>query len=414
MKALIAILGVLAGVAVCQGRIISVDDDGPADFNSIQAAIDDANDGDTVSVAAGTYNESIVMKDGVVVRGAGADVTTIDGGRTGHVVTFILVSGTISGFTITGSFLTDHYAGIYVYASLVNIADNTITANQKAIRVFGNSSALINANEVIDNSDGMRIEDSSVIISNNVVARNGPWACGIDCRGGSATIINNTITHHNWFGLCCSTPASTINIANNIITQNAYGIVANGWLCSGCSAVGYLDISYNDVWGNSLYDYFQSYGDPEWGYFGPFGPRPGTGEISVDPLFADPDSGDYHLKSQAGRWDANDGRWTKDEVTSPCIDRGDPSSDWTGELWPHGKRINMGAYGGTPEASMSLSGAGNIADMNRDGRVDCRDVNIITRLWLVEEPLLREDLDRDGFVSLRDIAILGRNWALQE
>ncbi len=42
-----------------------------------------------------------------------------------------------------------------------------------------------------------------------------------------------------------------------------------------------------------------------------------------------------------------------DDVTSPCIDAGDPNSDWTGETWPHGGRINMGAYGGTREASMS-------------------------------------------------------------
>jgi len=37
------------------GSIIYVDDDGPADFNNIQAAIDDSNDGDTIIVADGTY-----------------------------------------------------------------------------------------------------------------------------------------------------------------------------------------------------------------------------------------------------------------------------------------------------------------------------------------------------------------------
>ena len=36
-------------------QTIYVDDDGPADFNNIQAAIDDANDGDTVIVMPGTY-----------------------------------------------------------------------------------------------------------------------------------------------------------------------------------------------------------------------------------------------------------------------------------------------------------------------------------------------------------------------
>jgi len=39
----------------CPARIITVDDDAPADFNNIQAAIDDANNGDIVEVKPGTY-----------------------------------------------------------------------------------------------------------------------------------------------------------------------------------------------------------------------------------------------------------------------------------------------------------------------------------------------------------------------
>ncbi len=39
----------------CEARIIIVNDDGPADFNNIQAAIDDSNDGDFVVVLPGTY-----------------------------------------------------------------------------------------------------------------------------------------------------------------------------------------------------------------------------------------------------------------------------------------------------------------------------------------------------------------------
>ena len=86
---------------------------------------------------------------------------------------------------------------------------------------------------------------------------------------------------------------------------------------------------------------------------------PGEGLIDLDPMFADPSNGDYHLKSQAGRWHPTSESWIQDDVTNPCIDAGDPNSDWTGEMWPHGGRINMGAYGGTSEASMSLSTVGN-------------------------------------------------------
>jgi predicted outer membrane repeat protein len=78
--------------------------------------------------------------------------------------------------------------------------------------------------------------------------------------------------------------------------------------------------------------------------------------IDIDPLFADPTDGDYHLKSQAGRWDPKRQTWLLDEITSPCIDAGDPSALVGLEPSPNGDIINIGAYGGTPEASKSQSG----------------------------------------------------------
>jgi len=102
----------------------------------------------------------------------------------------------------------------------------------------------------------------------------------------------------------------------------------------------------------------------------------GEGNIDADPCFAAPGrwvsasdptvvaspgdnaaiwvDGDYHLKSQAGRWDPTSDTWVVDEVTSPCIDAGDPSSPVGEEPEPNGGRINMGAYGGTVEAGKSF------------------------------------------------------------
>jgi hypothetical protein len=77
------------------------------------------------------------------------------------------------------------------------------------------------------------------------------------------------------------------------------------------------------------------------------------GSTDADPCFADPCSGDYHLLSWCGRYSAEQDIWVVDKVTSPCIDAGDPNHDPGNEPMPDGGRINMGAYGGTTQASMS-------------------------------------------------------------
>jgi hypothetical protein len=89
--------------------------------------------------------------------------------------------------------------------------------------------------------------------------------------------------------------------------------------------------------------------------------RPGHWVDPADPSVAlgrqDPRAvwmnGDYHLKSQAGRWDPAAGSWLRDEVTSPAINAGDPASPIEYEPAPNGGIVNMGAYGGTTEASLS-------------------------------------------------------------
>jgi pectin methylesterase-like acyl-CoA thioesterase len=45
----------LALASAVTGRTIYVDDNGPADFSNIQAAIDDSNNGDIIEVRPGTY-----------------------------------------------------------------------------------------------------------------------------------------------------------------------------------------------------------------------------------------------------------------------------------------------------------------------------------------------------------------------
>ncbi|MCP4593333.1 MAG: hypothetical protein GY842_21570 [bacterium] len=125
--------------------------------------------------------------------------------------------------------------------------------------------------------------------------------------------------------------------------------------------------------------------------------------ISDDPLLVIADDGDCHLKSQAGRWDPNSASWVQDDVTSPCVDAGDPNSPIGYEPFPNGGVINIGAYGGTVEASKSYFGeplcetiiAG---DINGDCRVDFADLVILARHWLAHlppPPPADEDEDQD-------------------
>jgi hypothetical protein len=97
--------------------------------------------------------------------------------------------------------------------------------------------------------------------------------------------------------------------------------------------------------------------------------------------------GDYHLKSQAGRWDSNSQTWVKDNVTSPCIDAGDPAAPIGDEPFPNGGIINIGAYGGTAEASKSYFGEAVCetiiaGDINGDCKVDFADFRIMALHWL--------------------------------
>jgi len=140
----------------------------------------------------------------------------------------------------------------------------------------------------------------------------------------------------------------------------------------------------------------------------------GSGNFDKDPLFADAANNDYHLLSRYGRWDPSSGSWVYDHYTSVCIDLGDPVSDWSAELWPHGKRINVGAYGGTSQASMSGSSLGNIADLNKDGRVDKLDLRIFSGDWVGSDLLAVENMDRTGRVNMKDYSIFGANFGWEE
>ncbi|MBN1124225.1 MAG: hypothetical protein JXA82_04395 [Sedimentisphaerales bacterium] len=113
----------------------------------------------------------------------------------------------------------------------------------------------------------------------------------------------------------------------------------------------------------------------------------GSDNFSDDPLFADPGAGDFHLKSQAGRWNTADANWITDDLTSPCIDAGDSTYPIMEESFPNGGIINIGAYAGTAQASKSWFGNPNCkvvitGDLNGDCKVNLRDFALMAAHWM--------------------------------
>jgi len=113
-------------------------------------------------------------------------------------------------------------------------------------------------------------------------------------------------------------------------------------------------------------------------------PEQGQGNVDADPCFADLGNGDYHLLSKRGRYWPQHDVWVLDKVTSPCVDGGDPNDNPADEPMPNGGRIDMGAYGGTPYASMSEWPVAG--DINHDGVVDLVDMAIFCNDWLSTLP----------------------------
>jgi hypothetical protein len=173
-------------------------------------------------------------------------------------------------------------------------------------------------------------------------------------NGTAPPILTNCIFSLNqakWYGGGIYEAASTTRLINCTFSSNSAryggGAVYN---FQGSQP----ELAHCILWGDTPDEICVDSGEPLACFSDIEGGWPvGAGNINIDPEFTDPNNGDYHLKSQAGRWNPIDEIWAMDKVDSPCIDTGDPLSPVGDEPEPNGGIINMGAYGGTAEASKS-------------------------------------------------------------
>ena len=344
----------------------------PADYSTIQSAINAAANGDTVLVSPGIYFENINYRGkGITVAShyiLDSDVghiftTIIDGGQPVHPDTGSCVlitsptsstagdtSAALIGFTLqNGSgtrWLDEHGAGYYREGGGILVAN--LSSRIMYNRIIGNTATNID-NCTSAGGGGIRCGDGNPRILNNVIARNtalyGPGIVINYCGG----FIRNNIIHRNTGGSAYyggsaiwanSNGSSAKVIENNTIIANTSSLSPSTGTGGVLMAWGAsCTLRNNILWGNSPTQlktqgggsFSASYNTIQGGYAG-------TGNLSQNPLFAD----SCFVLSDA----------------SPCIDAGipdtasfDPENAGSpgNALWPSkgGLRNDQGAYGGS-------------------------------------------------------------------
>jgi predicted outer membrane repeat protein len=425
----------------------------PEVYPTIQAAIDDAWDGDTVWVADGTYSgpgniELDLQGKAITVRSENGPQTCIIDCR-GQGSGFYIHSGEdgrtlVDGFTIRNGY-SDFGAGMLCAASSPTI-NNCIFVDNQATRYGGGLCNWYSSDPVVTNcvfegnvcldsggrGGGManRRHCSPLVQNCTFIDNTGPYCAGgmdnydeshprlLDCvfKGNSARY---GAAVGNWYsceptlkrcsfvdnrgdsgGAVNSRNGSDVTIEQCIFSGNvaaesggairAYEALATVIHCTifgnhaegNCGGVSggrrsEIHLANCIVWGNTDSNVTAGAEFIEQAQItrdnasvtadyccieGWTGSPTDVGTFARDPLFADAPGGDFHLLSAGGRWDGRLGLWVYDDVTSPCIDAGNPAwslgDEW--QTWPDdpnvpidNPRVNVGAYGRTAQASIA-------------------------------------------------------------
>jgi len=202
---LLLVLVLAAGSGNVEGRTITVDDSGGADYTSIQDAVENATGGDTVQVYPGIYQGPVTIDSAIELAGSGSADTIIDGADAKEDVVTITVNGvTVKGFTVRG------------------------VGSRKA---------------------GICVESGSNTLTNNSLPDSGRYGIRIDSDYGYNTISWNTITNKS-NGIYLT--SSNYNVVhNNTCTNNSHGLQV--------SMVGHVTLNNNSFSNNSLYAIDLSY-----------------------------------------------------------------------------------------------------------------------------------------------------------
>jgi parallel beta-helix repeat protein len=181
-----------------EAATITVDDDGPANYFSIQTAISNSNNGDTILVRAGTYNEDVVVLKSVTVIGNSNTDTFINGTGTGDAVLVARDNVVFKNFNVRGSGTGREDAGIDVSDSDFGLIENCdVRQNHNGIRLKTSHNNTITNNLCSDCTyNGVDLERSKFNnINNNTCEQN--TRSGIELLNSKGNTIKDNICQKN-------------------------------------------------------------------------------------------------------------------------------------------------------------------------------------------------------------------------
>ncbi len=212
---LIIVLGIFVLTLAAKessGDTIIVAQDGNGDYDTIQDAIDNATEGDTIRVYEGTYQENVVINKTVNLIGNGSEATTIDGEGSGSVVMITVDWVNMSGFRVTKEKITGY--GIRISGNHTTVSENHCTLISTGIGIFNGHFNTLN-NNICNFTEGFGILLSGA--NNNLIMNND---CGFNYLGIHLGQSENNVLSDNVFSNNFDLGIHIDNSDNNAIKRN--------------------------------------------------------------------------------------------------------------------------------------------------------------------------------------------------